>query len=482
MNSSNFLKSKTLNSLKWSGIQTGFSHLFQLSVSLILAKLLTPAIFGIVGLLNVILIFSQIIVVSGMGTAIIQKKNITDEDINSVFLFNIIVASLIFILLTISSLWISDFFKITDLENYIYFYSFIILLSSLSVVPRALLAKDLNYKRIASIGIFSSIISGVSGIILAYFNCGIWSIISQQTIYYILTSSLYLYSRRWRLKFQISLMRIKDVGTFGFKIMFAQMFNASSQSIINIILAKFFPISALGIYDRSFKFSNYPSQMIKSIFSNVYMSSFSQLQDNPKEMFKYFDKTINYLYLFIPPLIFSIYVFSEGIIQFLGTDWLPMIPIFKILLIIAIFTPLHTLNLTVLKSRGKGNYFLFLEVIKKVLLLVVIFSTFRFGIMGLAIGQAIAVFIEYFINSRYTNKFFNIRWYHQLKVILVNFIPVVLVMIFFEMILALEKSIPYVIIFWSAGVIVHFLWIYLARKSEFSKAVLLVKETSSLVA
>jgi teichuronic acid exporter len=462
--------------LKWSGIQTGFSHVFQLSVSLLLAKLLTPEIFGIIGLLNVILIFSQIIVIGGLGTAIIQKKNITDKDINSVFFFNIIVATLIFILLTIGSYWISDFFNIAGLQNYIFFYSFLILLSSLGVVPRALLAKDLNYKKIARIGIFSSIISGVTGVTLAYNNFGVWSIIGQQVIYYTLTSSLYLYSRRWALKIQISLKSIKNIGSFGFKLMFAQLLNASSQSIINIILAKFFPIRDLGIYDRSYKLSNYPSKMIKSIFSNVFISSFSHIQDNPKRMFKYFDKIINFIYLFISPLIFTIYVFSENIIHFLGTDWLPMIPIFKILLIIAIFTPLHTLNLTVLKSRGKGNYFLFLEVVKKILLVVVIFSTFKFGIMGLAVGQVIAIFLEYFINSWYTNKLFNIRWYYQLKVIFANFLPVILVMIIFELILNTNNSFTNDIIFWVTGLSAFLLWALTSRRSELKEMILLVKK------
>lgn len=470
------LKKSTLNSLKWSGIQTGFSNVFHLIISILLAKLLTPEIFGMVGLLNVILTFSQIIVIGGFGTAIIQKKDISDEDINTVFFFNIIVAISIFVLLGLSSPWISEFFQMSYLQDYIFFYSLLILLSSIGIVPRALLAKDLNYKRIAHIGIFSSILSGISGLLLAYHNYGIWSIITQQLIYYTLTSSLYLFSRKWAFKPHISINSLKTIGSFGFKLMLAQLLNASSQNIINIMLAKFFPIRDLGIYDRSYKFSNFPSKVVKSVFSNVYISSFSHIQDDPKRIFKYFDKTIGFLYMVLAPIIFTIYVFSEQIIRFLGTNWLPMIPLFKILLIISIFTPLHTFNLTVLKSQGKGNYFLFLEIVKKILLVAVILSTFRFGIMGLAVGQVIAIFIEYFINSWYTNKLFNIKWHYQLKVIFSNFIPILLVMVFFEFILNINNSYQMVILYWLTGCTVFILWMLRTRRDELSEMNLLVKK------
>jgi O-antigen/teichoic acid export membrane protein len=444
--------------------------------SFILAKLLTPEIFGLIGLLNIILMISQILVIGGFGTALVQRKNISNEDINSIFLFNLVVAFSIFILLNISSTWISKFFDISNIHDYIFYYSIILLLSSLGVVPRALLAKDLNYKRIAQIGIFSTISSGFIAVVLAFYNFGIWSIIYQQLIYHFFLSILLLYSRRWMLKLQISLKSMRDIGAFGFKLMLAQLFNASSQGIINIILAKYFPIKDLGFYDRAYKFSNYPSVIIKKIFSNVYLSTFSKIQNEPKRMFKYFDKTMTYIYICMSPILFTIYVLSESLIHYMGENWLPMIPIFKVLLIIAIFTPLHTLNLTVLKSQGKGNYFLFIEVVKKLLLLIVIFSTFRFGIMGLVVGQVFAVFIEYFINSWYANKFFMIKWHYQLKLILINFFPVILVITIFELLLKPNNSLIFIFMYLFTGWSMYCLWIFSKKSIEIKELLLLINK------
>jgi O-antigen/teichoic acid export membrane protein len=470
------LRDLTVSSIKWSGLRTIITNIIQVVVSIILAKLLTPEIFGIAALLNVIVTFSQILIISGFGTAIIQKKEITPLDLNTIFIFNISISVTISLILMLSANMISGYFGILILKDLIPYYSLMIFISSFSVVPRAVLARNMKYNKIALISIISIVVSGIVAVLLAFNGSGIWSIVGQQITYSISVSSMVLYSSKWRFNIRYSLKSIKTIGAFGFKLMLAQLFNASTQGIINAILAKYYPMSALGIYDRSFRYSELPSKIVKSIISNVYLSSLSKIQDDTVRMFHYFNKTINYIYIFYTPGIFTLYIVFKLLVIFLGPIWEPMQPIFSILLVKAIFSPLHSLNLTIIKTRGKGNYLLIVEVIKKVLLLCVIVITFKFGILGLAVGQLIAGFIEYLINSLYTNKLFSIRWFYQIMVIIRSSFPFIIVLSVFELIFKVASNYQGNIVMWLFGIFIYYIIIYHWQRASLKEIYTIIKK------
>lgn len=413
------LRSKTITGLKWSFTDSLANHAILFLVGIVLARLLSPTEYGIIGMITVFIAVSDTIVNSGLSSALIRKRNCTEQDYNTVFYTNIALGVLMFLVLFFSAGAIGKFYKNPDLVPLTRVMAAILIINSFGLVEAAKLTKEINFKLQTKISVISSVSSGVVGISLALLGFGYWSLaIKTLTQNLIRVSLLHLWGK-WRPRLQYSLESFKELFGFGSKMMLSSLINAVYQNIYKLIIGKFFSAQELGYFTRAEQFKNLPSSHVDSTIQRVTYPVLSKVNDDDDKMRAAYQKMVRLSFYVSSALMLWMLVSAREIILILiGPQWAPAVPYLQIMCAAAILYPLQTLNLNLLAAKSRSDLFLRLEIIKKLIVIPVIFITIRYGIMALLWGMAAMSAISYFLNSMYSGKLIGYPTGHQLLDIL----------------------------------------------------------------
>jgi len=410
------LKHKTATGILWNAIDKFAVQGIQFLLGIIIARILSPSDFGLIGMLTIFIVLAQLLIDSGFGKALIQKKNRNDVDFSTVFYFNLLFSIILYFILFFTAPLISQFYNIPTLTILTRVLALSIIINSFSVVQTAKFAIGLEFKKMALINFIAVIISGTIGIIAAYSGFGVWSLVIQTLTKAFIVALLFWIFSRWTPLFVFSFASFKELFHFGSKLLGAGVIATFFQNIYTLLIGKFFSASTLGYYTRGVQFSEFSSGTITSILQNVSFPVLSSLQDDKEKLFAVYKKFVRLSAFIIFPLMTLLALLADPFIRILLTDkWLLTIPILQWLCFARIFTPISTLNMNILNVLGRSDLFLKLDILKIPIMVAILVIALPLGIKAVVIGSLIDSFIAFFINTYYPGKFFNFGAVSQLK-------------------------------------------------------------------
>lgn len=400
----------------WSSVERFSVQGLQFVMGLILARLLLPSDYGLIGMLAIFLAISQTFIDSGFGTALIQKKDRTETDFSTVFYFNISIAVLFYFVLFFSAPWIAKFYNaplLTDLTKVI---AFNIVISSFSIVQRARLTIQLDFKTQSKASLLSVFLGGLVGITMAYKGFGVWALVVQSLSRNFLNTLLLWFFAKWMPKIIFSKNSFKGLFSFGSKLLIAGLINTIFRNIYLIVIGKVYSASELGFYTRAKQFQRLPSENISGIINRVSFPVLSSVQNDNEKLLLIIKKLLRLAVFIVHPLMMGMIVLAEPMIRFILTEkWILAVPYLQLISVIGLFNPISVINLSILNVKGRSDLFLKLEIIKKALVVLNILITFPYGVKYMIIGQIAVSSINFLINTYYTGKLINYYTWTQIK-------------------------------------------------------------------
>lgn len=408
------LKQKTISGIKWSAINQFSVQSVNFLITLVIARILSPQDYGVIGMLTVFISISSAFVDSGFSSALVRKQNRTEEDLSTVFYFNIGIAIVFYFILYICAPFIANFYNMPLLIKVARYSGLILIFQSFSTIQIAYFTINLDFKTPAKIGIISSITSGGIGVILACLDCGVWALVFQTLTMSLVTSLLYWYWSRWSPVLIFSIKSFKELFSFGSKLLMSGLLDTTYNNFYPLIIGKFYSAKELGFFTRAKSFAMFPSTSITSIVQKVSFPVLSEIQNESDRLSINYRKFLKMTSFIIFPIMIVLVVLGKPLIILILTEkWLPLVPYMQILCISSMLYPLHAINLNLLQIKGRSDLFLKLEVIKKIIGSIVLIITIPLGVFGLCIGIIFTSYLCLLINTHYTGKLINLGFWKQ---------------------------------------------------------------------
>lgn len=417
------LKQKTVSGLSWSFVDAIGNYGVSFVVGIVLARLLSPREFGLIGMITVFIAISESFINSGFSNALIRKQNCTDADYSTVFYFNLVVGVLFFGILYSSAPAIAGFFKEPELVQVVRVMALVLIVDSLSIIQRTILTKRIDFKTQTKVSLVASIGSGVIAIVMAFQGYGVWSLVVQRLSRQALNSLFLWIWNSWLPKLIFSLASFKELFGFGSKLLLSGLIDTIYRNIYYLIIGKFFSAQALGYYTKASDFKNVPSQGLNTVISRVSYPVLSSIQDDKPRLKQNYQRLIRSTMFITLILMLGLAAVAEPmIIVLIGEKWRPSIIYLQLLCFSGMMYPLQALNLNMLQVSGRSDLFLRLEIIKKILAIPVILIGIYFGITAMILGIIVNSQIAYFLNSYWSGKFVNYPTKEQILNILPSFL------------------------------------------------------------
>ncbi len=417
------LKARTITGLKWSFTDNAVNQIIQFAIGLVLARLLGPNEFGIIGMSLVFIAISETLVNSGLGSALIRKQKCTEADYNTMFYTNIGMGIVSFIIVFFAAGAISRYFSNTELFLLVRIMAINLIINSYGMVETAILTRNLDFKRQTKITLISNVFSGAIGIGMAIMGYGYWSLAARTLCQNFFRVIMLHASSDWKPRIMYSLESFKELFGFGVKLLGAGLIDTIYKNIYKLVIGKYFSVADLGYYTRAELFMNLPSQNIEITTQRVTYPVLSSLAGDDVILKTAYKKLIRLsFYISSTLMLLMIINAREIVLILLGANWAPTIPYLKIICISGMLFSLHSLNLNMLNAKGRSDLFLRLEIIKKILIIPVIIIGVHYGMLVLLWGMVINSFFSYLLNSMYSAKLIDYPTTEQLSDIVPTFL------------------------------------------------------------
>lgn len=400
----------------WSSIQTFGNQIIGFGVSIILARLLLPAEFGLIGMIGIFLGISSVLISSGLGASLIRTENPTQADYSTVFVFNLVGSILLYSIMFVAAPFIADFFKQPLLTSITRWYCLIFVINAFSAVQVTRLHKHLDFKTETKASLVSTLFSAITGVTLAYNGFGVMSLV-WMAIVGALVNNIMLWTRSgWKPSLLFDRQKFKYHFGFGSRMMISSIIDIAFSNAYILIIGKFYSATQLGYYNRADSMKQFPVSTFSGILNKVTYPLFAEIKNDDVRLKSVYKQIMKMVIFIVAPILVIMAALAEPLFRFLFTDkWLPAVPYFQILCIAGILYPLHAYNLNILSVKGRSDLFLRLEIIKKLLLVVVLAISFPFGIYGLIWGGVLFSILAFFINTHYSGKFLKYTSWEQLR-------------------------------------------------------------------
>ena len=417
------LKNKTVKGVGWSFIDNLSSSGITFLVGLVLARLLTPSEYGIMAILTIFIAVSNSIVDSGFSNALIRKTDARRVDYNTVFLFNLLVSGLLYVVLFLAAPAISRFFKEPLLVEVMRVIGWVLVINALAIIPRTLFVKEVNFKTQTKVSLIASISSGVIGIGMALAGLGVWSLVGQQLSRQLLnTLFLWIYCT-WRPAWEFSMQSFKELFGFGSKILLSGLLNTIFNEIYSLVIGRCYTSAQLGQYTRANQFNQIFSSNLTTVIQRVSYPVLSSIQDESERLREAYRKVIKSTMLISFACMLGMAAVARPLILILiGEKWLPAVGFLQIICFSGMLYPLHAINLNILQVKGRSDLFLRLEIIKKIIAVGPLVLGVLYSIEYMLWGSVCTSIIAYFLNSYYSAGLIDYPTKEQIKDILPTFL------------------------------------------------------------
>ena len=410
------LKEKTVKGVMWSSIDRFSTQGISFVFSILIARLLLPSDYGVIAMLGIFMAVSQCFIDSGFGTALIRKNDRTETDFCTVFYFNIVVACLFYGLLWIASPYIAQFYDMPLLETVTKVVGLNLIVGSLSGIQSAQLSIAIDFKSRAKISVVTTLFTGIVGLWLAYRGYGVWALVFQTLSSNILRTILLWLTVRWMPKLIFSWKSFKELFSFGSKLLASGLLDTIYNNVYIIVIGKFFSAKSLGVYSRADGLAQFPSSNITGVLQAVTFPVLSTIQDYETRLADAYKRFLRLSAFVIFPLMMGLSAVADPFIRITLTDkWEGAIYFLQIICFSLMWYPIHAINLNLLSVKGRSDYFLKLEIIKKILGVCVLCVTIPLGLVAMCYGRVVTSILCLGLNTYYTNKLIGYGFVKQMK-------------------------------------------------------------------
>lgn len=416
------LKSKTLHGVGWSALQSVLNYGISFVVGIVLARMLDPSEYGLIGMAFIFITLSTVIADSGLTNSLIRKTEATDEDYQTVFSVNLAISVLLYVVLFFSAGLIADFFREPRLMTIVRVMGVLVIINVFSQIQRTILTKRIDFKSQTKVSIAAAVVSGVTGIVMAYKGFGVWALITQQLVQTVVRTASYWIYTRWMPHFTFSQKCFREHFDFGWKMLISNVISASFKEAANAVIGRYYSAQSLGYYAKSRRITEIFSINLTESVNRVTFPVMSEMKSDPSRLLSAYRRMIRTTML---PTFFCMLMLAAVaqplILTLIGEKWLPSVGMVQVLCFYLMLYPLHAINLNMLQVAGRSDLYLRLEIIKDVLLVIPLTLGVTKGIYWMLWGYVLLGFVAYWLNARYSGRFVGYSFRQQVKDILPGF-------------------------------------------------------------
>lgn len=409
------LKRQAITGVFWTFAQQFSVQIINFGVQIILARMLLPEMFGLIAMLTVFIAIGQTLMDGGMTTSLIRTKNADQLDYATVFVSNLLISCIAYLLVFISAPIIADFYNQEILKNILRIYALTFVVRAFAAVHIAKLTKEMNFKFLMKLQIPSTIVGAIVGITLAYMGYGVWSLVLLTLTQAIVFTFQNWFFSKWRPSFIFNKKRFRYHFSFGYRMTIASLIDTIYNNSYFIVIGKFFTPTIVGFYSQAENMRLFPVGQISAVMGKVTYPLFSNINSDIQLKSAYKSTMKLVLFAAIPTMLILVVVAKELFLLLFGQKWLSSVPYFQILAIASIVRPFSTYNLNILKVKGRSDLLLKVEVFKKLIGIVTILFALPFGIMALVITITIMSYISTLINMWFSGKLIGYNIGEQIK-------------------------------------------------------------------
>lgn len=410
------LKNKTIKGVGWSAADAFLGQGVTFIVGLVLARLLSPDEYGLIG---ICLIFTTVlngIVDSGFSNALIRKKEVTDEDYNTMFITNMVISIVLYVLLFICAPLVSDFFHREELAALVRATGLVLFFNALSITQVTILTKKIDFKTKTKASFVSAIISGGIGIVMAYMGYGVWALVAQQLSKQLFYTICLWFLNKWWPKFTFYKDSFKYMWGFGWKLLASGILNNVWNQLYQVVIGRCYTSATLGHYTRANEYASIFSSNLTTIVQRVSFPALAEIQDDKERLVQGYRKVIKITMFVTAVCMISLGAISEPIVYTLiGTKWHEAATYLPLICISMSLYPLHAINLNILQVLERSDIFLYLEILKKFIGLLPIAIGVFCGIYYMLLASIFVSVISLYLNAWYTGKTLNYTFVKQIR-------------------------------------------------------------------
>jgi O-antigen/teichoic acid export membrane protein len=409
------LKQQSVVGVTWSLTERFGIYLTKFVIGIILARLLTPDDFGLVGMIYVFFAVAEGLVKGGFGLAYVQKKEVTGADADTIFLTNLVISLVLYALLFYTAPLIAQFYKQPVLIELTRVMGLVIVINAFNVIQQAQITRAVNFKRQAKVTLLASALSGGAGIASAWLGLGVWALVLRSMLDRALVAIGFWITSHWKPRWQFSRHSFRELFSFGSWMMLGSILQRVFDNIYILAIGKFFPAAQVGFYTKAKQFQQMSTSLAGSV-GNVAFPVYSKLQGDKKRLSNAMRRFLQHSLIFLIPLIVGLIVVAEPfVILLLKEKWAPMIPYLQLLCVAGLLVPIYLINIQSFVAQGKSRLSFKLGLIFNGFRVLNILITYRFGVLYIILGEVIVSFISLLIYARYIKKSLNYGLWDQFK-------------------------------------------------------------------
>ncbi len=471
------LKQKTAKGVLWSAIEHFSVQIIQFVLGLIMARILSPHDYGLVGMILVFTAIAQTFVNSGFSSALIRKKNRVDVDYSTAFYFNVVVGIVAYFVLFLLAPFIADFYEEPLLESLTKVIAINVFINSLGIVQFAQFSIKVDFKTQAKATTTSVFVSGIVGIWMAYAGYGVWAIVWQSVLRNALNVLLLWFFSKWYPKLEFSWASFREMWSFGYKLLLSGLIDTLYNNIYQLVIGKVFSATDLGNYTRAKQFANFPSANFTGIIGRVTYPILSSIQDDDVRLERVYRKYLRLSAFIVFPLMVGLSALAEPlIISVLTEKWRAAIILLQIICFGMMWYPIHAINLNLLQVKGRSDLFLKLEIIKKIIGVTILCITVPIGLVAMCIGGIFSSIFCLAVNTYYTGKLINVGFWLQMRDLLPTLLlSLAMGVVVFLSAMFISSNIVKLVVGVVVGVVFYIGVAYLFKMEELSDLLSLVK-------
>lgn len=427
-------KKTIVSSLIWKLLERIGVQGVQFIVAIVLARLLLPSDYGAITMITIFIALSDNLIQSGFSTSLIQKKNADELDFSSVFYITLLIALVLYLILFFTAPIIANFYNMPIIKNVLRVLSINLFIGAINSVQNAKIARDMKFRKLFTSSLFAVFASGFAGIFLAYKGYGVWALVAQQIVNQFISTIVLWFISGWKPKLMFSFERVKGLFSFGWKMMVSHAIDNLYRNLYNLVIGKVFNSETLGLYNKGEQFPKLISVNVDGAIGSVMLPAYSKEQDRKDKLKKLVKRTITTSSLLMFPMMAGLAATAPSIVLILLTSkWNGCVIYMQIMCIIYALYSLNTANLHAIKAVGKSDYYLKLEITKKVIGVIAVVATVRYGIMCMVIVQVLVNILYTIINMIPGKKLLNYNLLEQIK----DIMPSLLISLFMYFVVSL---------------------------------------------
>ncbi len=394
------MKQKVIAGLFWKLLENGGSQGIQFLVAILLARLLTRAEYGTVGIIMIFITIANVIVQNGFSTALIQRQKADETDFSSVFYFSLGAAFLMYGILWGLAPWIGKFYGIRELSDIVRVLALVLFPGAVISVQTAWVSRQMEFKGLFLSTFAASVVSGMISVFMAYRGFGVWAMVGQQLAYYVCLMAVLFVTVTWKPAFLFAWKSIRQLLGFGWKLLAASLIDTLYNNLYGLIMGKIYNEEVLGVYNRGEQFPKLIVNNLGAAIQSVLLPAFSSKQGDMRAMRDMLRRAVRLSSFLVLPMLFGLCGVADTLVlALLGEKWLACVPYLRIMCVAYSFWPIHITNLQAINAAGRSDLFLKLEIVKKAMGLLGLFAGIRFGPLVLIAIKAGLDFLTTFVNA-----------------------------------------------------------------------------------